>query len=36
MKADNRFAKIYAGTKEIMKLLIARVLFKELFQQMKK
>ncbi|WP_072401166.1 acyl-CoA dehydrogenase family protein [Flaviramulus basaltis] len=36
MYADNRVARIYAGTNEIMKLLIARGLFKELFQQMKK
>ena len=35
MYADNRVARIYAGTNEIMKLLIARGLFKELFQQMK-
>ena len=34
MYADNRVARIYAGTNEIMKLLIARGLFKELFQQM--
>jgi len=33
MYADNRVARIYAGTNEIMKLLIARGLFKELFQQ---
>lgn len=31
MYADNRVARIYAGTNEIMKLLIARGLFKELF-----
>ena len=36
MYADNRVARIYAGTNEIMKLLIARGLFKELFQQMKR
>ncbi|MDW5288536.1 acyl-CoA dehydrogenase family protein [Formosa sp. PL04] len=36
MYADNRVARIYAGTNEIMKLLIARGLFKELFQAMKK
>jgi acyl-CoA dehydrogenase len=35
MYADNRVARIYAGTNEIMKLLIARGLFKELFQQMR-
>jgi len=35
MYADNRVARIYAGTNEIMKVLIARSLFKELFQQMK-
>ncbi len=35
MYADNRVARIYAGTNEIMKVLIARGLFKELFQQMK-
>ena len=35
MYADNRVARIYAGTNEIMKILIARGLFKELFQQMK-
>lgn len=35
MYADNRVARIYAGTNEIMKLLIARGLFKELFGQMK-
>ena len=35
MYADNRVARIYAGTNEIMKLLIARGLFKELFQQLK-
>ena len=35
MYADNRVARIYAGTNEIMKLLIARGLYKELFQQMK-
>ena len=32
MYADNRVARIYAGTNEIMKLLISRALFKELFQ----
>ncbi|WP_142786130.1 acyl-CoA dehydrogenase family protein [Changchengzhania lutea] len=36
MYADNRVARIYAGTNEIMKLLIARGLFKELFQKMKR
>lgn len=36
MYADNRVARIYAGTNEIMKLLIARGLFKELFQEMKR
>jgi alkylation response protein AidB-like acyl-CoA dehydrogenase len=35
MYADNRVARIYAGTNEIMKLLIARGLLKELFQEMK-
>ena len=35
MYADNRVARIYAGTNEIMKILIARGLFKELFQLMK-
>ena len=35
MYADNRVARIYAGTNEIMKLLIARGLYKELFQHMK-
>jgi acyl-CoA dehydrogenase len=35
MYADNRVARIYAGTNEIMKVLIARGLFKELFEQMK-
>ncbi|MFZ0491327.1 MAG: acyl-CoA dehydrogenase family protein [Salegentibacter sp.] len=35
MYADNRVARIYAGTNEIMKLLIARGLFKELLEQMK-
>lgn len=35
MYADNRVARIYAGTNEIMKVLIARGLFKELFHQMK-
>ncbi len=34
MYADNRVARIYAGTNEIMKVLIARGLYKELFQQM--
>ncbi|MBC3758843.1 acyl-CoA dehydrogenase family protein [Hyunsoonleella sp. SJ7] len=33
MYADNRVARIYAGTNEIMKLLIARGLFKELFKK---
>lgn len=36
MYADNRVARIYAGTNEIMKILIARGLFKELFEKMKK
>ncbi|MBT8319327.1 MAG: acyl-CoA dehydrogenase family protein [Gramella sp.] len=36
MYADNRVARIYAGTNEIMKILIARGLYKELFQQLKK
>lgn len=31
MYADNRVARIYAGTNEIMKVLIARGLFRELF-----
>ena len=35
MYADNRVARIYAGTNEIMKILIARGLFKELFQKMR-
>ncbi len=35
MYADNRVARIYAGTNEIMKVLIARGLFKDLFQEMK-
>lgn len=35
MYADNRVARIYAGTNEIMKLLIARGLYKELFKQLK-
>jgi len=35
MYADNRVARIYAGTNEIMKVLIARGLFKELFQEMR-
>lgn len=35
MYADNRVARIYAGTNEIMKVLIARGLFKELFKEMK-
>jgi acyl-CoA dehydrogenase len=35
MYADNRVARIYAGTNEIMKVLIARGLFKELFRGMK-
>ena len=35
MYADNRVARIYAGTNEIMKLLIARGLYKELFQNMR-
>jgi len=36
MYADNRVARIYAGTNEIMKLLIARGLFKELFQEIRR
>ena len=32
--ADNRIGRIYAGTNEIMKLVIARGLFKELFAEM--
>ena len=35
MYADNRIARIYAGTNEIMKVLIARGLFKELFREMR-
>lgn len=35
MHADNRVARIYAGTNEIMKVLIARGLFKELFIHLK-
>ena len=35
MYADNRVARIYAGTNEIMKLLISRSLFKEVFEDMK-
>ena len=35
MYADNRVARIYAGTNEIMKILIARGLYKEMFQEMK-
>ena len=35
MYADNRVFRIYAGTNEIMKVLIARGLFKELSEQMK-
>lgn len=35
MYADNRVARIYAGTNEIMKILIARGLFKEMFQELK-
>ena len=35
MYADNRVARIYAGTNEIMKVLIARGLFKELFREMR-
>ena len=35
MYADNRVARIYAGTNEIMKILIARGLYKELLEQMK-
>lgn len=34
--ADNRVARIYAGTNEIMKLLIARGLFRELHEQQRK
>jgi acyl-CoA dehydrogenase len=36
MYVDNRVARIYAGTNEIMKLLIARGLFKELFREMRR
>ncbi len=35
MYADNRVARIYAGSNEIMKILIARGMFKELFKEMK-
>jgi len=35
MYADNRVARIYAGTNEIMKVLIARSLFKEMFVKMR-
>ncbi|MCK0131383.1 acyl-CoA dehydrogenase family protein [Flavobacteriaceae bacterium F08102] len=35
MYADNRVTRIYAGTNEIMKLVITRGLFKELFEEMK-
>ncbi len=35
MNSDNTVAIIYAGTNEIMKVLIARGLFKELFQHMR-
>ena len=35
MYVDNRVARIYAGTNEIMKVLIARGLFKELFREMR-
>jgi len=35
MYADNRVARIYAGTNEIMKVLIARSLFKEMFMKMR-
>ncbi len=34
--ADNRVARIYAGTNEIMKLLISRGLFRELHEQQKR
>ena len=34
--ADNRVARIYAGTNEIMKLLIARGLLRELHEMQKK
>jgi len=34
--ADSRVARIYAGTNEIMKILISRGLFREYFQEMKK
>ncbi len=36
MYTDSRVTRIYAGTNEIMKLLIARSLFRELFQNQKK
>jgi hypothetical protein len=32
MYADNRVARIYAGTNEIMKIVIARGLFKDLLK----
>lgn len=35
MYADNRVTRIYAGTNEIMKLVVARGLFKNLHRQMK-
>lgn len=34
--ADNRVARIYAGTNEVMKLIIARGLFRELFEAQKR
>ncbi|MBL4746634.1 MAG: acyl-CoA dehydrogenase family protein [Flavobacteriaceae bacterium] len=36
MYADNRVARIYAGTNEIMKVLISRSLFKEMFANIRK
>jgi acyl-CoA dehydrogenase len=36
MYADNRVARIYAGTNEIMNVLIARGLFRELFEELRK
>jgi acyl-CoA dehydrogenase len=36
MYVDNRIARIYAGTNEIMKIVIARGLFKDLLRKGKK